>query len=116
MNLSANLYERCVGTAFWAPLVAALLLERRQLPGLLALAPLLALAIAGEELVVRQRQRPEGALLSFSAIAHVAAVVVLGPLPAAAVAAAGVIIVDGTRREGRRCAPARSPPRTAPGP
>ena len=69
---------------------------------MLAFAPLLALAIAGEELVVRQRQRPEGALLSFSAIAHVASVLVLGPLPAAAIAAAGVIIVDGTRREGHR--------------
>ncbi len=102
MRVSAKAFERCLGALFWLPLVVALFVERSALPSLATIAPILALAVIGEELVVNQRQRPEGALLSFSAVAHVAAVFVLGPLPAGAIAAIGVLVSDGTRREGRR--------------
>ena len=40
-------------------------------------------------------------MLSFSVLAHVAAAIVVGPIGAALVAALGVVIVDGLRRESR---------------
>jgi GGDEF domain-containing protein len=96
------LYNAAVGGGFWLLLVAALFLTRASLPPLAAIAPLLALAIAGEGLVVRQQARAGGAVLSFSAIAHIATAILLGPLTAAAVAAVAVVIVDGSRPAGRR--------------
>jgi GGDEF domain-containing protein len=97
------LYNASVGGGFWLILVASLVVFWGSLPPLVAIAPLLALAIAGEELVVRQQQaRAGGAVLSFSAIAHIAAAIVLGPLAAAGVAASAVVIVDGSRTTGRR--------------
>jgi GGDEF domain-containing protein len=96
------LYNASVGGGFWLLLLASLVVFRSSLPSLAAIAPLLALAIAGEELVVRQQARAGGAVLSFSAIAHVATAILLGPLTAAAVAALAVVIVDGSRPAGRR--------------
>src|SRR5438034_362296 len=96
------LYRVCLGGGFWLCLVAALALFRGSLPPLTEITPLLALAIAGEELVVRQQVRSGGSVLSFSAIAHVAAAILVGPLAAAAVAAFAVVIVDGLRPAGRR--------------
>jgi GGDEF domain-containing protein len=96
------LYSASIGGGFWVLLVAALLIFRSSLPPLTEIAPLLALAIAGEELVVRQQARSGGAVLSFSAIAHIATAILLGPLTAAAVAAFAVVIVDGPRPSGRR--------------
>jgi HD domain len=96
------LYNASVGGGFWLLLLAALVVFWDSLPPLVAIAPLLALAIAGEELVVRQQARAGGAVLSFSAIAHIAAAIVLGPLAAAGVAASAVVIVDGSRPTGRR--------------
>jgi GGDEF domain-containing protein len=80
-------------------MVGALALGQAHVPHLGELAPFLALAIAGEHLVVFQRQRSGGSVLSFSAAAHVAAVIVIGPTAAALVAASAVVIVDGLRRE-----------------
>jgi GGDEF domain-containing protein len=97
-----TLYRVCLGGGFWLCLVAALALFRSSLPPLTEITPLLALAIAGEELVVRQQVRSGGSVLSFSAIAHVAAAILVGPLAAAAVAAFAVVIVDGLRPAGRR--------------
>ena len=96
------LYNASVGGGFWLLLLASLVVFRSSLPSFAAIAPLLALAIAGEELVVRQQARAGGAVLSFSAIAHIATAIRLGPLTAAAVAALAVVIVDGSRPAGRR--------------
>jgi GGDEF domain-containing protein len=95
-------YTACVGGGFWLALVASVTLFGSRLPPLTEVAPLLALALAGEELVVRQRARAGGAVLSFSAIAHIAAAIMLGPLAAASVAAIAVVVVDGLRPAGRR--------------
>ena len=92
-------YAYALGFAFWASLIAALLLGQSDLPDLSKFAPFLALAIVGEELVVLQRQGSGRSVLSFSAAAHVAAVIVLGPTAAALAAASAVVIVDGLRRE-----------------
>ena len=67
------LYRVCLGGGFWLCLALALALLRGSLPPLTEIMPLLALAIAGEELVVRQQARSGGSVLSFSAIAHIAA-------------------------------------------
>jgi GGDEF domain-containing protein len=96
MNSRVRAYSYALGLLFWSPLVAALTLQR--IP-LLPLAPFLALALVGEELVVLQRQRAGENTVSFSAAAHVAAAIVLGPTPAALIAAVAVVIVDGLRRE-----------------
>jgi HD-GYP domain-containing protein (c-di-GMP phosphodiesterase class II)/GGDEF domain-containing protein len=64
-------------------------------------APLVALAVIGEELVVRQRQQKAAPALVLSAPAHIAAVIVLGPAPAALIAIIGLLAADGTRRESR---------------
>jgi GGDEF domain-containing protein len=94
------LYNAIVGGGF--ALLLAVSLAGSSLPPLREIAPLLALAIAGEELVVRQQARAGGAVLSFSVIAHIATAILLGPLTAALVAAVAVVIVDGSRPAGRR--------------
>jgi GGDEF domain-containing protein len=101
INRRWALYNASVGGGFWLLLGASLVVFKGSLPSLAAIAPLLALAIAGEELVVRQEARAGGAVLSFSAIAHIATAILLGPLAAAAVAAFAVVIVDGSRPAGR---------------
>ena len=103
-----TLYNAVVGGGFWLLLVASLVVFRSSLPTLAAVAPLLALAIAGEELVVRQEARGGGDVLSFSVIAHIATAILLGPLTAALVAALAVVIVDGSRPAGRRVVPINS--------
>src|SRR5438128_9702080 len=87
------LYNAGVGGPFWLLLVASLVVFKSSLPPLAAIAALLALAIAGEELVVRQRARAAGVVLSFSAIPHIATATRLGPPAAAAVAALRDLIV-----------------------
>src|ERR1051325_11271180 len=101
-----TLYSASIGGAFWLLLVASLVLFRSSLPALAEVAPLLALATAGEALVVRQEARGRGAILSFSTVAHIATAILLGPLTAALVAALAVVIVDGSRPGGRRGGPA----------
>src|ERR1051325_7235027 len=103
-----TLYNASLGGGFWLLLAASLVFFRSSLPSLAAIAPLLALAIAGEELVVRQEARGGGAVLSFSAVAHIATAILLGPLTAAFVAALAVVIVDGSRPAGRRVVPINS--------
>jgi GGDEF domain-containing protein len=97
-----TLFSAGIGGGFWLLLVAVLVVFRSSLPPLTEIAPLLALAIAGEELVVRHQARSGSAVLSFSAIAHIATAILLGPVTAAAVAAFAVVIVDGPRPAGRR--------------
>jgi GGDEF domain-containing protein len=96
------LYNAIVGGGFALLIVLSFVVLGSSLPSLAKTAPLLALAIAGEELVVRQQARTGGAVLSFSVIAHIAAAILLGPLTAALVAAFAVVIVDGSRPAGRR--------------
>jgi hypothetical protein len=101
MNKSIRFYTTGVA------LLCCLLLGVSALHGLpsLPLGPLLALlaiAILGEEIVVLQRERVGSPALSFSAPAHIAAAILLGPLGASFVAATGVLVADGLRRSGRR--------------
>src|SRR5438477_7310469 len=102
MNRRIRAYAFAVGGAFWLAFLVVCVRNPGSLPSLATLAPLLGLAIAGEEVVVRKRQRWGGSVFSFSAPAHVAAVLLIGPLGAALVAASAVVIVDGLRQESRR--------------
>jgi hypothetical protein len=96
-------YSYCIGTIFWVALVARLALDPSALSSNIAkLAPLVAVAVAGEELVLRNRGDGDDAALSLSAVAHVAAAVLLMPTVAALTAALGVLISDGLRRDGRQ--------------
>jgi hypothetical protein len=102
MNGRLRTYSYCVGGAFWIALLGRLVLDPSALSGAAKLAPLVAVAVAGEELVVRRRGDGDGAALSLSAVAHVAAAILLSPVAAALIAALGVLISDGLRREGRQ--------------
>ena len=95
-------YSFCVGGAFWISLATWLLVNPSSLSGAALLAPLVAVAVAGEELVMRRRGDGDSAALSLSAVAHVAAAVLLVPVGAALAAALGVLISDGLRRDGRQ--------------
>ena len=97
MNPRVSILTYCLGGAFWLALASAVFVERNSFPGLAAFAPLLGFAVAGEALVVHQRRSAQGAVLSFPAIAHVAAAILVGPVEAAAIAALGVVAVDGVR-------------------
>lgn len=101
MHPRLRIYSYVLGGAFWVALVLRLALAPPQLGDLARIGPLLAIALAGEELVVRQRADSDGGTLSFSAVAHVAAAILLRPSGAAVTAALGVLIVDGLRRDGR---------------
>jgi HD domain/Diguanylate cyclase, GGDEF domain len=98
---SIRIYSYSLGVSFLLLMGFAL---RHGVPGLplSKFAPLLAMAILGEEIVVLQRQRSGTPAFSFSAPAHIAAAILLGPLPAAWVAAGGVIVADGVRPASRK--------------
>ena len=102
MSSSMRTYSFCVGGAFWISLATWLLVNPASLSGAALLAPLVAVAVAGEELVMRRRGDGDSAALSLSAVAHVAAAVLLVPVGAALAAALGVLISDGLRRDGRQ--------------
>ena len=104
MSTRLRTYSVGVGCAFWSALVAWLLIVHEPLAGSAKLPALLAVAVAGEELVMRGRGHGEsgGAALSLSAVAHVAAAILLAPAAAALTAALGVVLSDGLRRDGRR--------------
>ena len=102
MNPRLRTYSWCVGVAFWGALIVRLGLDPGSLSGIARLAPLIAIAVAGEELVMRRRGDGDDAALSLSAVAHVAAAVLLSPGAAALTAALGVLVSDGLRRDGRR--------------
>jgi GGDEF domain-containing protein len=101
VNPRLRIYGFVVGGVFWAALVAALAVNHG-VDSFTKMAPLVALAVAGEELVVRQRASGGAAAISFSAVAHVAAALLLSPVDAAATAALGIVIADGLRGDGRR--------------
>ena len=103
MNPRLRTYSLCLGGIFWLPLLAVVAIRwHALLPHLSQAAPLLAIAVLGEELVISQKQRSGSPVLSFSAPAHVAAVIVIGPTLAAAMAAVGLLISDGLRPDSRR--------------
>ena len=102
MSFRLRTYSYCVGGAFWIALVTWLLLDPASLSAGARLAPLVAVAVAGEELVMRRRGDGDHPALSLSAVAHVAAAVLLTPVAAALAAALGVLISDGLRRDGRQ--------------
>ena len=104
MSTRLRTYSLCIGCAFWSALVAWLVVVPSPLAGSAKLPALLALAVAGEELVMRGRGHGDGggAALSLSAVAHVAAAILLAPAAAALTAALGVVLSDGLRRDARR--------------
>jgi GGDEF domain-containing protein len=100
VNPRLRIYGLVVGGIYWVALAVALALNHG-VHSFSKMAPLVALAVAGEELVVRQRDSGAAAI-SFSAVAHVAAAVLLSPTDAAATAALGIVIADGLRSDSRR--------------
>ena len=102
MNRRLRAYTYLLGFAFWSALVAALVAGPPSLETVKRAAPLVALALLGEELVVRRRHANSEGAISFSAVSHVAAAILLPPPIAAATAAAGIVIGDGLRGDGRR--------------
>jgi GGDEF domain-containing protein len=101
VNPRLRIYGLVVGGIFWVALLAGLVLNHG-VDSFSKMAPLVALAVAGEELVVRQRERGGAAAISFSAVAHVGAALLLSPLDAATTAALGILIADGLRSDSRR--------------
>jgi len=102
VNRRLRAYTYLLGFAFWSALAAALVVGPPSLETVKRAAPLVALALLGEELVVRQRHANSEGAISFSAVSHVAAAILLPPPIAAATAAAGIVIGDGIRGDGRR--------------
>jgi len=67
MNPRLRTYSLCLGGVFWLPLLAVVALRwHALLPHLPQAAPLLAIAVLGEELVISQKQRSGSPVLSFS--------------------------------------------------
>jgi HD-GYP domain-containing protein (c-di-GMP phosphodiesterase class II) len=87
-----RIYVYSVSAVFWVALAAAV--GRGGLTGtheLRRLAPLFGLALVVEAVGVRKQENTIG----FSAVAHLATVVLFGPVAGAAVAALAVVLVDG---------------------
>ena len=100
MNRAALRYMYGVAATFWC-LLAVLLAAHSS--ALLARwpvwLPLLGLAMIAEAFEVGMSGEASGGVMSFSAAAHVAAVILLGPVLAACVAAFAVVLVDGVRAQ-----------------
>jgi HD-GYP domain-containing protein (c-di-GMP phosphodiesterase class II) len=102
VNPRLRRYSYVVGGAFWLALMVQLAVNRGGIARFSEIAPLVALAVVGEELVFRKREQGGDAAISFSAVAHVTAALLLSPAAAATTAALGVVIGDGLRRDSRR--------------
>jgi HD-GYP domain-containing protein (c-di-GMP phosphodiesterase class II)/GGDEF domain-containing protein len=101
VNPRLRKYGVVIGGAFWIAFAVEAALNPEAFGSFSRMAPLIAIALVGEELMVRQRE-DGGAAISFSAAAHVAAALLLDPLAAAATAVLGLVISDGLRSDGRR--------------
>ncbi len=93
MNRSLRIYIYAISSLFWLGLFAALMTGALGNVHLQQLAPLFGLAIAVEAIGVRKQDNTIG----FSAVAHLAAAVLFGPVAAASIAAVAVVLVDGSR-------------------
>ncbi|HWG83691.1 MAG TPA: HD domain-containing phosphohydrolase [Gaiellales bacterium] len=93
MNRSLRTYIYAISSLFWLGLFAALMTGALGSLHPTQLAPLLGLAIAVEAIGVRKQDNTIG----FSAVAHLAAAVLFGPVAAASIAAVAVVLVDGIR-------------------
>ncbi|HET7170998.1 MAG TPA: HD domain-containing phosphohydrolase [Gaiellales bacterium] len=94
MSRPFRIYVYSVSALFWA--VFAVGLATNMWTGIdqpARLAPLFGLAVAVEAMGVRKQENTIG----FSAVAHLATVVLFGPLVGAGVAALAVVLVDGLR-------------------
>ena len=94
MSRPFRIYVYSLSALFWA--VFAVGLARNVWTGIdqpARLAPLFGLAVAVEAMGVRKQENTIG----FSAVAHLATVVLFGPLAGAGVAALAVVLVDGLR-------------------
>jgi uncharacterized membrane protein len=94
LNRPFRTYVYSVSAMFWAGLVVAYASGAwHGVAEPIRLAPLFGLALAVEAIGVRKQENTIG----FSAVAHLATVVLFGPLAGAAVAALAVVMVDGLR-------------------
>jgi hypothetical protein len=93
VNRSLRIYIYTISSLFWLGLFAALMTGALGSLHLQQLAPLFGLAIAVEAIGVRKQDNTIG----FSAVAHLAAAVLFGPVAAASIAALAVVLVDGIR-------------------
>ena len=93
VNRSLRIYIYAISSLFWLGLFAALMTGALGNVHLQQLAPLFGLAIAVEAIGVRKQDNTIG----FSAVAHLAAAVLFGPVAAASIAALAVVLVDGSR-------------------
>src|SRR3954469_20765257 len=93
VNRSLRIYIYAISSLFWLGLLAALMTGALGSLHPTQLAPLLGLAIAVEAIGVRKQDNTIG----FSAVAHLAAAVLFGPVAAASIAAVAVALVDGIR-------------------
>jgi hypothetical protein len=94
VSRSLRIYIFTISGAFWLGLFAALgtgALSNLSHPQ--RIAPLFGLAVAVEAMGVRKQENTIG----FSAVAHLAAAVLFGPVVAACIAATAVVLVDGVR-------------------
>src|SRR4029079_12541048 len=93
VNRSLRIYIYAISSLFWLGLFAALMTGALGSLHPTQLAPLLGLAIAVEAIGVRKQDNTIG----FSAVAHLAAAVLFGPVAAASIAAVAVVLVDRVR-------------------
>jgi GGDEF domain-containing protein len=93
VNRSLRIYIYAISSLFWLGLFAALMTGALGSLHPQQLAPLFGLAIAVEAIGVRKQDNTIG----FSAVAHLAAAVLFGPVAAASIAALAVVLVDGSR-------------------
>jgi GGDEF domain-containing protein len=100
MNRAALRYMYGVAATFWCVLAVLVAREAGALVTMWAVwLPLLGLAMTAEAFEVGTSSETAGGVMSFSAAAHIAAVILLGPVLAALVAAAAVVLVDGVRAQ-----------------
>jgi hypothetical protein len=100
MNRAALRYMCGVSATFWCVLAVLVSLEVGALHPMWQIwLPLLGLAMMAEAFEVGTASEAAGGVMSFSAAAHIAAVILLGPVLAAFVAATAVVLVDGVRAQ-----------------
>jgi GGDEF domain-containing protein len=93
VNRSLRIYIYAISSLFWLGLLGALMTGSLGSVQPQQLAPLFGLAMAVEAIGVRKQDNTIG----FSAVAHLAAAVLFGPVAAASIAAVAVVLVDGVR-------------------
>ncbi|HUZ83389.1 MAG TPA: hypothetical protein VMU66_01745, partial [Gaiellales bacterium] len=98
MNRPTSVYLASITGSFWLVLAGLLVVDRGQIAGgWHAWLPLLGVAMIAEAFEVVTGDGAGDSVMSFSGGAHVAAVILFGPVIAAVIAASAVVLVDGVR-------------------